>query len=324
MGNVHEQVSVILDAVSKRKIERVFFVACGGSLAVLYPAKYIIDTESATLSSDMYSSNEFIHRNPKTLGENALVVLCSLSGTTPETAKAAEHARSHGATTVAFTEDVTSPLANASEFVIEFKWGNDHDPFIHNYSLLYQLTYGLLAKRGEYAQLEKIVDGLMSLQTVFDKAREQYREKAAQFATNFKDDSVIYTMGSGINYGVAYSFTTCILLEMQWIHSHVIHAGEYFHGPFEILDENVPVILLLGIGETRPLDERALAFSKQYGERLVVLDANDLDLSDVPSEARAVIAPIVLNFVLRRYAEELAAARNHPLSKRRYMWQVSY
>ncbi|MCY7931444.1 SIS domain-containing protein, partial [Bacillus inaquosorum] len=45
-----------------------------------------------------------------------------------------------------------------------------------------------------------------------------------------------------------------------WIHSHAIHAGEYFHGPFEIIDESVPFIILLGLDETRPLEERALTF----------------------------------------------------------------
>jgi len=321
---LNEQVKSVLESVSQRDIERVYFVACGGSLAVLYPAKYVLDRESTTLSSDLYSANEFIHRNPRTLGKTSLVVLCSLSGTTPETAQAAEHARRLGATTVAFTEDLNSPLGKQSEFAIEFKWGSEHNPFLGNYSLLYQLTFGLLSMRGEYDKLDAVVNGLQSLDTLFEKAKEQYHEKAVEFATNYKDDQVIYTMASGINYGVAYSFTTCILMEMQWIHSHVIHAGEYFHGPFEILDKDVPVILLLGLGETRPLDERALTFSSKYGERLIVLDAKDLNLDGVPSEVKGIIAPIVLNFILRRYAEELATARNHPLSMRRYMWKVEY
>ncbi|MED4792418.1 SIS domain-containing protein, partial [Bacillus inaquosorum] len=36
------------------------------------------------------------------------------------------------------------------------------------------------------------------------------------------------------------------------------------------------------------------------------------------------LAPLVLNRVLRSYADELAEARNHPLSHRRYMWKVEY
>jgi fructoselysine 6-phosphate deglycase len=319
-----QQVEVVLEKLGQRTFQRVFFVACGGSLAVLYPAKYVLDRESATLSSEMYSSNEFIHRNPKSLGKDSLVVLCSLSGTTPETAQAAVHAREAGATTVAFTEDLSSPLGTQAEFPIQFKWGAENDPFTSNYSLLYQLIFGLLNQRGEYGKLDEVVAGLQNLQLLFDRAKEQYHQNAADFAAEYKDDKVIYTMASGINYGIAYSFTTCILMEMQWIHSHVIHAGEYFHGPFEILDKDVPMIILLSLDETRALDERALSFSQRYGKRLIVLDAQDLNLDGVPSAVKGVIAPIVLNFILRRYAEELATARNHPLSQRRYMWKVEY
>jgi fructoselysine 6-phosphate deglycase len=59
-------------------------------------------------------------------------------------------------------------------------------------------------------------------------------------------------------------------------------------------------------------------------KKLVVLDAKELDLTGIDPELQGYIAPLVLNNVLRRYAEQLADARNHPLSKRRYMWQVEY
>ncbi len=45
------------------------------------------------MNSDLYSSNEFIQRNPVQLGEKSLVILCSHSGNTPETVKAAAFAR---------------------------------------------------------------------------------------------------------------------------------------------------------------------------------------------------------------------------------------
>jgi fructoselysine 6-phosphate deglycase len=321
---VDQQVQKVLDALKGRTINHVYFVACGGSSAIMYPNKYIMDREAKNLTSDVYSANEFIHRNPRKLGENSLVVLCSMSGTTPETVKAAEFARQKGALTVGFTNQPTSPLAQESEFVVKYEWGTESIAFNTNLGLLYQLTFGVLNVLEGNDKFDKVINSLSNLQTVFEKSNKQYESKALQFGQDYKDEKVIYTMASGANYGIAYSYAICILMEMQWIHSHAVHAGEYFHGPFEIIDKDVPFIILLGLDETRPLDERALDFSKKYGEKLVVLDAKDLDLTGIDEELKGYIAPLVLNNVLRRYAEQLADARNHPLSKRRYMWKVEY
>jgi fructoselysine 6-phosphate deglycase len=321
---VDPQVQNVLDALKGRTINHVYFVACGGSSAIMYPNKYIMDREAKNLTSDVYSSNEFIHRNPRKLGENSLVILCSMSGTTPETVKAAEFARQKGALTVGYTNQPTSPLAQESEFVVKYEWGAESIAFNTNLGLLYQLTMGVLNVVEGNDKFDKMINSLTNLEAVFQKSAKQFESKALQFGQEYKDEKVIYTMASGANYGIAYSYAICILMEMQWIHSNSIHAGEYFHGPFEIIDKEVPFIILLGLDETRPLDERALDFSKKYGEKLVVLDAKDLDLTGIDEELKGYIAPLVLNHVLRKYAEQLAEARNHPLSKRRYMWQVEY
>ena len=321
---VDPQVQNVLEALKGRTINHVYFVACGGSSAIMYPNKYILDREAKNLTSDVYSANEFIHRNPRKLGENSLVVLCSMSGTTPETVAAATFARQKGALTVGYTNQPTSPLAIESEFVVKYEWGNESVAFNTNLGLLYQLTFGVLNVLEGNDKFDKVINSLTNLQAAFEKSDVQYKDQAFQFGQDYKDEKVIYTMASGANYGIAYSYAICILMEMQWIHSNAVHAGEYFHGPFEIIDKDVPFIILLGLDETRPLDERALDFSKKYGEKLVVLDANDLDLTGVDEELKGYIAPLVLNNVLRRYAEQLAEARNHPLSKRRYMWKVEY
>lgn len=321
---VDPQVQSVLEALKGRTINHVYFVACGGSSAIMYPNKYILDREAKNLTSDVYSANEFIHRNPRKLSENSLVVLCSMSGTTPETVAAATFARLKGALTVGYTNQPTSPLAIESEFVVKYEWGTESVAFNTNLGLLYQLTFGVLNVLEGNDKFDKVINSLTNLQAAFEKSDVQYKDQAFQFGQEYKDEKVIYTMASGANYGIAYSYAICILMEMQWIHSNAVHAGEYFHGPFEIIDKDVPFIILLGLDETRPLDERALDFSKKYGEKLVVLDAKDLDLTGVDEELKGYIAPLVLNNVLRRYAEQLAEARNHPLSKRRYMWQVEY
>jgi fructoselysine 6-phosphate deglycase len=82
--------------------------------------------------------------------------------------------------------------------------------------------------------------------------------------------------------------------------------------------------LLKGAGRTRPLDERAHSFINKYGKRITVLDAEEMGISQIAPEVVEFFNPLLLNIVLRSYAEHLATARNHPLSTRRYMWKVEY
>jgi len=323
-----DQLEQVYDAFRKRDIRRVFFVACGGSSALMYPSKYVLDREARTITSDLYSSNEFIHRNPATLGPDSLVILCSHKGMTPETTEAARFAKSKGALTVSLMFVDTSPLAEASDYIVNYSWvpagGDDPHPEIMNYAIFYRIIFGLLEIKEGNPKYRKLLDSLGHMKAVLDRARAQYADQARAYARENKDEKWIYTMASGANYGVAYSFAICMLMEMQWIHSHAIHAGEFFHGPFEIVDESVPFILLLGLDETRPLEERALAFLKTYGKKLLALDAKTLDLTGIDPDLRGYIAPIVLNFILRLFAAELAEARNHPLTTRRYMFKVPY
>jgi fructoselysine 6-phosphate deglycase len=322
--DVKNQIKHALAEVKKKNIENVFFVACGGSSALMYPSKYVIDREAKKIDAHLYSSNEFIYRNHSKLGENSLVILCSHSGTTPETVESAKFARSKGALTVSLTNEIGSPLAQASDVFLKYEWGQEANAFTTNYSVLYQLVFGVLKTIEGNGKFDLIEESLENLQSVYEKAASQSHEKAVKFGQEYKDEKIIYTMASGANYGVAYSYAICILMEMQWIHSHAIHAGEYFHGPFEIIDEDTPFMILLGLDETRHLEERALEFSKRYGNKLVVLDAKEFDFTGINEEVKGYIAPLVLNYVLRKYADNLAEARNHPLSKRRYMWKVEY
>jgi fructoselysine 6-phosphate deglycase len=43
---VDPQVKNVLDALKGRTINHVYFVACGGSSAIMYPNKYIMDREA--------------------------------------------------------------------------------------------------------------------------------------------------------------------------------------------------------------------------------------------------------------------------------------
>ena len=160
--------------------------------------------------------------------------------------------------------------------------------------------------------------------TVIRKARAHVAQRALDFAEEYKNDSVIYTMGSGAGYGAAYMESICIFMEMQWIHSGCIHSGEYFHGPFEVTDFDVPFVLVKGIGATRELDERAYNFCSKFSQKLAVIDEAEFDLTGIEPGVQEYVAPLLAGTVVREMIDSLAHERGHALSVRRYMWQMEY
>ena len=111
---------------------------------------------------------------------------------------------------------------------------------------------------------------------------------------------------------------------MQWINSAVIHTGEYFHGPFEVTDADVPFVIQISEGSTRELDERALRFLNKYAKRIETLDAKELGLSTIDSSVVDYFNHSLFNNVYPIYNHALADATKHPLTTRRYMWKVEY
>ena len=85
----------------------------------------------------------------------------------------------------------------------------------------------LLAQTEGYENYEKFYEGLGMISNIIKNARKHVAERAEAFAEEYKNDSVIYTMGSGASYGAAYMESICIFMEMQWLDSSSIHTGEY-------------------------------------------------------------------------------------------------
>lgn len=317
------QIQLAIEAIENKNVQNVFFVACGGSMASLSFGDYFI-TKDTGKPSFVYTSNEFVHLNPKALNENSLVILRSHSGTTPETVKAATYARGKGALTVAISMDVESPLCKEAEYVLHYNYKDGSDAIDGEIGIYYTFIFKLLKIFTGDEKYDRGIEQLSNLGDLIEKNQQQFREAAFDFGKRNKRENTIYTMASGAYIHHAYSFTSCLLMEMLWIHSNAIHSGEYFHGPFEITDFDVPFLLIAGEGPSRPLDERALDFVKQYSEKVEVVDASKFDYSGVDEDLKEYFGPALTGPVMRLYADGLAEHKGHPLSVRRYMWKMEY
>lgn len=284
----------------------------------------ILEKEAKALTVGLYNSGEFINNPPVALGENAVVVVASHKGNTPETIKAAEIARQHGAPVIGLTWVMDSPLVAHCDYVETYTFGDGKDIAGEKTMKGLLSAVELLQQTEGYAHYDDFQDGVSKINRIVWRACEQVAERAQAFAQEYKDDKVIYTVASGAGYGAAYLQSICIFMEMQWIHSACIHSGEFFHGPFEITDANTPFFFQFSEGNTRAVDERALNFLKKYGRRIEVVDAKELGLSTIKTTVIDYFNHSLFNNVYPVYNRALAEARQHPLTTRRYMWKVEY
>jgi fructoselysine-6-P-deglycase FrlB-like protein len=305
----------------ERKVENVFIVGCGGTQAIMHPGKYILDVNSR-LPGYAFNAGELAQLKPKALGARSLVILSSYTGTTSETVAAARLARERGSLVVSFICKPDTPLGKASDFV--FLNLSNKGSSEANLIRTYQILFGIIEQTDGF---RRTADTLRSFSALADRLaaiRNEADPKALAFAREYKDQSLFYVIGAGACWGQAVVYCNCILEEMQWITAQPIAAGEYFHAPFEVIDEGSNLLVLKGEDLSRPLVERVIDFTAKHTRRMVVIDTRDYALPGVPEDLRGYFSPFVLLAVLDRFSQNLAAERNHPLTTRRYMGKVQY
>ena len=305
-------------------ITHIYFAACGGSRSGLIPADYFMRCESKTIESHLYNAEEFVLCPPKALDENSIVVTLSFAGGTMETVRAAEFAREKGAVSVTLTAKENSPLAEQGDYLFYYGDEPKYKYSVGSVAIALKFAVELVQQAEGYEHYSEICHAFDIVDSVIEKARDYAVPGALEFAEKYKKEPVIHVLGSGINYSNVYTTTTCILMECQWVHSNPIHSDEFFHGPFEVVDKEVPFLVLLGTGRERPMDERAVRFLKKYGQKITVLDAKEFGVDVLGDNVCEYLSPLVFAGVISIYSHRIADARCHSVDVRRYMWHVKY
>lgn len=309
----------------EREIKEIFFVACGGSWVDMYASNYLVQKHSKFLRSQSYTANEFIYSNPRVLGENSIVILCSHSGNTPESLEAAEMAKERGALTISLTHNEEAKIISLTDHNILYHWDEENgEVSFQPLALILMITVEVLNKVESFELYDEFYDGIEKIDEIVFNAKDKVADEAKLFAKQYKDEKLLNIMGSGASFGHVYGFSICSLMEMQRIFSIGTHTGEYFHGPFEVTENGVPYILMINSGDTRTLDLRAKSFLETHTDKLVVIDSEEFGITGIDSKIVDVFNPILFYGVLCVYRKELSIIRGHPLEKRRYMGVVEY
>lgn len=309
----------------REKIEDVYFVACGGSLVDLYPGYYFLRTESKTMKSEWITSKEFVVTPPAHLGKNSLVIVCSHGGNTKESLEAAYLSNEKGAAVIAMTHSPNSKADNKIFNPIVYQWGDDTNEKDKPQGLVLQILNELMnIQEKDYKLYDVIKDGLEKADKIVKSAINKVQNKTWLFAEKYHEDPFLYILGSGASYAAAYGFAICSLQEMQWMDCGYLNSAEYFHGPFEVTDDNHLYILLKSRGRTRVIDERVEEFFNRYAKKYEIIDANDYGMDEIDDSCVEYFNPMLFYAMSVAYRNALQNKRNHPTDMRRYMGVVEY
>lgn len=305
-----------IDGICDAGYDLVCFIGVGGTWASAKQVQSHIE-QLSDIPVIVEQAGIFNVRPNKRITDKTLVIFSSVSGNTSEMVEAISNLKKTGCTILGFVDKAKSPLAEASDICITYP-ENEQLKF-------FMVADRLMNRAGYFPQYNKyygeldsnLAEDLANIQIISDGF-------AAKFAQEHHEDQMHYFVGSGVQYGSTYSYAMCYWEEQHWIRTKSIHASEFFHGMFEIVDRDTNVTVFLGEDLERPLAERVAAFLPRICSRYTFIDSRDYDLPGISNEYRGYLSHLVTHMVTERIDAHIEALNCHPMDIRRYYRQLEY
>ncbi|MEU6561075.1 glutamine--fructose-6-phosphate transaminase (isomerizing) [Nocardia nova] len=314
-----------------REFDKVFVVACGSSYHAGLLAKYAIE-HWTRVPVEVELASEFRYRDP-VLDRSTLVVAISQSGETADTLEAVRHAKDQKARVLAICNTNGAQIPRESDAVIYTRTGPEigvasTKAFLAQITANYLVGLALAQARGtkypdevarEFGELEampKLVSRVL-------ETAPQVREIARRFA----HQSTVLFLGRHVGYPVALE-GALKLKELAYMHAEGFAAGELKHGPIALIEEGLPVIVVMPSPKGRAvLHSKLLSNIREIqarGARTIVIAEEGDDtvrpfadhLIEIPA-APTLFQPLLSTVPLQIFAAEVAQTRGYDIDKPR-------
>ena len=320
-----------LDAQELRDVDKVFVVACGSSFHAGLIGKQAIE-HWTRVPVEVELASEFRYRDP-VLDRQTLVVAISQSGETADTLEAVRYARTQRAKVLAICNTNGAQIPRESDAVLYTHAGPEigvasTKAFLAQIAAVELVGLALAQARGtkyvdeiqrEFDALAAIPDQIARVLEQLDAVRAVAREIAASKAVLF--------LGRHVGYPVALE-GALKLKELAYMHAEGFPAGELKHGPIALIEDGLPVVVIMPSPIGRPVLHQKMGSNiaeiKARGARTIVI-AEEGDLvarshADYLIEVPAVptlLTPFVTTVPLQVLAAEIAQARGYDVDKPR-------
>jgi glucosamine--fructose-6-phosphate aminotransferase (isomerizing) len=233
-------VQEIARTVRQRGIDYIFLAARGTSDNAGLYAKYLWGAFNQMPIALAAPSLFSIYGKPPAL-RNALVVGISQSGQSPDIIGVVAEGKRQGVPTLVITNDPKSPLAQASEFVIDICAGSEKavaatKTYTAQLLAIAMLSVGVSEDSDRLAALQRVpelVEEALALDEAIERATERYR---------YMSQCVV--LGRGYNYATAYEWALK-LKELAYVVAEPYSSADFQHGPIAIVEHGFPVLAVV-------------------------------------------------------------------------------
>ena len=309
-----ENIKNILEEVGD--LQRICFVACGTSYHAALSGKYLIESLGG-IPTDVILASEFKY-SANTLNDKTLVVFISQSGETADSLKALDVAN-QTSKTLGIVNVAGSAITRRADYVIQTQAGPEigvaaTKTYVAQLTSIY-LFAALLAKNDELLkELEKVPEFIEEVLLQNDSIKEL--SKRYNYARDF------FYLGRGYSYPTALE-GALKLKEISYIHGEGYAAGELKHGPLALIDEGIPVVVIIPPGDNYRKTMSNLEEVKSRGANVLAIGADDDEslktkanaVISISSEVKEIIAPLVYIVPLQLIAYYITLEKGHDPDK---------
>ncbi len=314
-----------------REIDKVFVVACGTAYHSGLLAKYAIE-HWTRLPVEVELASEFRYRDP-VLDRSTLVVAISQSGETADTLEAVRHAKDQKAKVLAICNTNGSQIPRECDAVLYTRAGPEigvasTKTFLAQITANYLVGLALAQARGtkypdeverEYRELEAMPDLVARVLATI--------KPVAALAYRFAQSSTVLFLGRHVGYPVALE-GALKLKELAYMHAEGFAAGELKHGPIALIEDGLPVIVIMPSPKGQAtLHGKLLSNIREIQARgavtIVIAEEGDDTvrpyadhLIEIPSVS-TLLQPLLSTIPLQVFAASVAQARGYDVDKPR-------
>ena len=314
-----------------REIDKVFVVACGTAYHSGLLAKYAIE-HWTRLPVEVELASEFRYRDP-VLDRSTLVVAISQSGETADTLEAVRHAKEQKAKVLAICNTNGSQIPRECDAVLYTRAGPEigvasTKTFLAQITANYLVGLALAQARGtkypdeverEYRELEAMPDLVARVLATI--------EPVTALAYRFAESSTVLFLGRHVGYPVALE-GALKLKELAYMHAEGFAAGELKHGPIALIEDGLPVIVVMPSPKgSATLHAKLMSNIREIQSRgavtIVIAEEGDDTvrpyadhLIEIPSVS-TLLQPLLSTIPLQVFAASVAQARGYDVDKPR-------
>ncbi len=268
---------------------RVVLTAMGSSYHGLAPLH--LRLLAAGHASAMVESSELLYYQEALLGGGTLLVLASQSGRSAEIVRLLDTVRGRGVTAIGVTNTADSPLAAAADACVLTHAGEEATVSCKTY-VASQMALAFLGEALAGGDVASAVAALEPTVAATEAYVGGWRAHVDALAPHLEGVRAVYYAGRGPSLAAACS-AGLITKESTHVPSEGMSSAAFRHGPMEMLDAAVFLLVLEGAARTRALNTALVADVRAAGARAFLAgpgaDEPAFRLPELGDLARAVL-----------------------------------